>query len=146
MKKPQIVPTMKPGRPRKVIDLQKLERIQVASPNAPEQALQTLLIFDARCLHKETQQELLRLLPELNQVRRAWRAEFMEYGCASCHRKNRVYGAGGFCNACYRRLYARMENRFRKVMEGYKDEMAVLVDALCRRYNAAQRLFNTGDE
>jgi len=46
-----------------------------------------MMIFDARCLDKDTRQELLRILPQLVHIRRAWRAEYMECGCTSCHKK-----------------------------------------------------------
>lgn len=126
----------------------KLARVEITEPQSPAQAIETLLIFDARCLDKETGKELLRLLPELVHIRRAWRAEYMECGCVSCHKKNAVYGAGGFCNACAARTYARMRMRFRKAMKGrdLAQELETFKDTLSLRYNAAQRLFNTDDE
>jgi hypothetical protein len=137
-----------PGRPKKILDHRKLDSIQVAKPESPEQAIESLLIFDARCLDKGTRQELLRLLPELVHIRRAWRAEYMECGCISCHKKNPCYGAGGFCGTCWGRIYQRMHKRYRKAMQGRNlpAELATFKDALCLRYNAAQRLFNGGDE
>jgi len=137
----------RPGRPKKILDLRKLESIKVAELESPEQAIESLLIFDARCLDKDTRQELLRILPQLVHIRRAWQAEYMECGCACCHKKKPCYGAGGFCNACCRRIYMRMRNRYRKAMQGRNlpAELASFKDALCQRYNAAQRLFNGED-
>ena len=135
------------GRPKKILDLRRLDKIEVIVPESPEQAIESLLIFDARCLDKDTRQELLRILPQLVHIRRAWRAEYMECGCACCHKKKVDYGAGGFCNACARRIYMRMRNRYRKAMQGRNlpAELATFKDALCQRYNAAQRLFNGED-
>jgi hypothetical protein len=135
------------GRPKKTFDLQKFDRIKVAKPASPEEAIESLLIFDARCLDREARQELLRILPELFLNHRAWKAEYMECGCISCHKKNAAYGAGGFCRACWGRIYMRMRNRYRKTMQGrdVAKEIAEFKDSLCRRYNAAQRLFG-GDE
>jgi hypothetical protein len=78
---------MKPGR-KPSVDLHKLSRIKVAKPESPEQAIESLLIFDARCLDWDTQQELLRILPQLVHFRRAWRAEYMECGCAGCPKRD----------------------------------------------------------
>jgi len=135
------------GRPKKILDLRKLESIEVPVFELPAQAIESLLIFDARALDRPTSQELLRLLPQLVHIRRAWRAEYMECGCISCHKKHAGYGAGGFCNTCWRRIYMRMRNRFRKAMEGrdLPAELATFKDALSLRYNAAQRLFNSDD-
>jgi hypothetical protein len=136
------------GRPKKIFDHRKLDSVQVVKPGSPEEALETLLIFDARCLDQGTQQELIRILPQLVHIRRAWQAEYMECGCACCHKKKEGYGAGGFCDACYARIGARMRNRYRKAVEGRNlpAELVKFKDALCLRYNAAQRLFNGGDE
>jgi hypothetical protein len=138
----------RPGRPKKILDHRELDKIQVIKPESPEQAMESVLIFDARCLDKATRQELLRILPQLVQIRRAWRAEYMECGCVSCHKKSACYGAGGFCGKCWGRIYMRMRNRYRKTMQGRNlpAELAIFKDALCLRYNAAQRLFNGGDE
>src|SRR5262249_60440946 len=64
---------MPAGRPKKILDLRKLERIRVPAIESPSEALENLLIFDARCLDRETRQELLRLVPQLVHVRGAWR-------------------------------------------------------------------------
>ena len=135
------------GRPKKILDHRKLDSIVEVLPESPEERLETLLIFDARCLDKETRQELIRILPQLVHIRRAWKAEYMECGCISCHKKKNLYSAGGFCNACAARIFARMRKRYRKLTAGrdLAQEFATFKDALCLRYNAAQRLFN-GDE
>src|SRR5712664_3685233 len=59
------------------------------------QAVEDLLVFDARCLDKETWHELLRVLPDLNRIGKAWKAHFQVHGCVSCRRKKTEYGAGG---------------------------------------------------
>lgn len=135
------------GRPKKILDLRKLDKIKLATPASPEQAIESLLIFDARALDMATRQELLRLLPQLVHVRRAWRAEYMECGCISCHEKKRLYGAGGFCGRCWGRIYMRMHKRYRKLMAGrdIPAELAMFKDALCLKFNTAQRLLNGGD-
>jgi hypothetical protein len=53
------------GRPKKILDHRKLESIVDVLPESPVELLETLLIFDARCLDKETRQELIRILPQL---------------------------------------------------------------------------------
>jgi len=140
-------PKRPPGRPKKILDHRKLDSIVDVLPESPVEMLETLLIFDARCLDKETRQELLRILPQLVHIRHAWKAEYMECGCVSCHKKKAEYGAGGFCNACCKRIYMRMRNRYRKAVEGrdLAQEFATFTDALSLRYNAAQRLFNGED-
>jgi hypothetical protein len=148
----KLVKRGKPGpKPKPPIDLQKLDSIQVVEPeSSSERALETLLIFDARCLDRETQQELLLMLPALVHIRRAWKAHYLEYGCVSCHKKNTKntwYASGGFCVTCQGRIFGRMQKRFRKLMEGrdVAQELATFTDALAIRYNAAQRLFNGED-
>ncbi len=141
MSKPRL---MKTGR-RPPVDLQKLDTIVEVLPASPAERLEMLLIFDARALDKETRQELLRLLPEIARVRRAWKAEFMECGCLCCHRKRVAYGAGGFCNACAARVLQRMRNRYKKAMKGFDAEVEAFRDALALKYNAAQRLFGSQD-
>jgi hypothetical protein len=140
-------PKRRPGRPKKILDHRKLDSIDLPRMESPLQAFESLVIFDARCLDRETRQELLRLVPQLVHIRRAWRAEYMECGCVSCHKKKARYGAGGFCNACWGRIYLRMRNRFRQSMAGrdLPAEIATFKDALSLRYNAAQRLFNGDD-
>ena len=188
-----------PGRPKKILD----HRIVEVLPESHIELLETLLIFDARSLERDTQQELLRLLPQLIHIRRAWKAHYLEFGCLGCrkadervaiaarmrlagfnwsevfdivapnlharyerkcfdnavrwklsHPKQRAerhpgaYGAGGFCNACATRIFGRMRKRYRKLMAGrdLPAELPTFTDALCLRYNAAQRLFNGDDE
>jgi hypothetical protein len=190
------------GRPKKILDHRKLNSIVEVLPESPIELLETLLIFDARSLERDTQQELLRLLPQLIHVRRSWKAHYLEHGCISCpkaderfaiaarmrikglnweevfeivaprihtrherkafqdavywkleHPKTRTernpisYGSGGFCNACQARIVARMRKRYRKLMadRDLPAELAAFTDALCLRYNAAQRLFNGED-
>ena len=136
------------GRPKKILDHRKLDSIVEVLPQSPVEVMETLLIFDARCLDRETQQELLRILPQLVHVRRAWKAEYMEYGCISCHKKKPLYSSGGFCNTCATRLGWRMRKRYRKLMAGRNlaKEFAAFKEALCQRYDTAQRLFNGDDE
>jgi hypothetical protein len=140
---PQQFERIPAGRPKKILDLRKLERIEDPVMESPLHAIESLLIFDARCLDIETRQELLRLVPQLVHIRRAWKAEYMECGCICCHKKKAGYGAGGFCNGCWSRIYMRMRNRVRKAMEGRNlpAELAAFKDALQLKYNAAQRLF-----
>jgi hypothetical protein len=135
------------GRPKKILDLGKLDKIKVAVPESAEDAIATLLVFDARCLDMETRQELLRVTPQLVHVRRAWRAEYMECGCLSCHKKKEWYGAGGLCAACHSRIGQRMRNRYRKLMAGrdLPAELATFTEALSLKFNVAQRLLNGDD-
>ena len=79
-------PKRLPGRPKKIFDHQKLDSIVEVLPESPVELLETLLIFDARSLERDTQQELLRLLPQLIHIRRAWKAHYLEYGCMSCRK------------------------------------------------------------
>ena len=72
------------GRPRKLLDHRKAEGLPEILPESPVEALEALLIFDARMLDRNTQQELLRILPQLVHIRRAWKAHFLEHGCLSC--------------------------------------------------------------
>src|SRR6266404_4238276 len=144
------IPQKRCGRPKKILDYEKLDSITEVLPASPIESLETLLIFDARCLEKETQQELIRILPQLVHIRRAWKAHYLENGCVSCHKKNKQntwYASGGFCVACQRRILMRMRNRYRKAMEGRDPakELETFKDALAIRYNAAQRLFNGDD-
>jgi hypothetical protein len=125
----------------------KLKSVLVPEMESPLRAIESLLIFDARCLDRQTQQELLRLIPQLVHIRRAWRAQYMECGCTCCHKKKAGYGAGGFCNACWHRIYMRMRNHYRKVNTGrdLAAETEAFRDALQLKYNAAQRLLNGDD-
>lgn len=189
------------GRPKKPLDHRRVERLLDVLPKNPIEALETLLIFDARMLDRDTQHELLRILPQLIHVRHAWKAHFLEQGCLSCpkaderfaiaarmrlrgfkwkdifeivapkvrtrqerklfrhsaywklehphahERKRNAYAAGGFCVACQGRIIRRMRKRYRELMSGRDlvQELATFKEALCLRYNAAQRLFNGED-
>jgi len=125
---------------KQVIDQKKLESVNVMPPESAIQGAEDLMVFDARCLDEETRLELLRFLPELTRIRKAWRAHFSVHGCVSCRRKKTDYGAGGFCYNCLARITTRMRTCFRKVSEGRNipDEIA----SISRRFDAAQRLFN----
>jgi hypothetical protein len=132
------------GRPLKISDHRKIEKFEVVLPASPVERMENLLIFDARCLDMETRQELLRILPQLVHIRRAWKEEYLECGCIHCHKKRADYSSGGFCSACQSRIFARMRCRRKKIMNG-RDlavEVEAFRDGLALRYNAAQRLFN----
>jgi hypothetical protein len=73
-----------PGRPKKTLDTEKLESMVEVLPESPLERLETLLIFDAKALQADTMRELLRILPEIVQIRRAWKAHYLENGCISC--------------------------------------------------------------
>jgi hypothetical protein len=143
MKKIKVLPPQRMSNRPEKLDLVKLGSVNVNGykPHSPESAIEELVLFDARCLDRNTRQELLRLLPQLVQVRRAWRAEFTENGCVHCRRKD-FYGAGGFCRNCQGRFLGRMNRRYKKFMRGRNIELetAVFADALQLKYNAAQRL------
>ena len=128
---------------KQVINYQKLELVSVTAPESALQAVENLMVFDARCLDKETWHELVRVLPELTRIRKAWKAHFMVHGCVSCRRKKTEYGAGGFCFTCLARITGRMRTCFRNVQAGRNipEEIA----SITRRYDAAQRLFNGED-
>jgi hypothetical protein len=127
-----------PGRPKKTFDLRKLDLLKVALPESIERSLEDLFIFDARSIDAATRRELLRLLPQLTHVRRAWKAHFVEHGCVSCHRKKVVYQSGGFCERCQGRICGRMRTALRLIGNGRNtpDEIA----ALSRKFDAAQML------
>jgi hypothetical protein len=131
-----------PGRPKKLLDTRKLAEIQVVAPESTEQALEQALIFDARCMDADKRRELRRILPSLIHLQRAWKAEFMEYGCLSCHKKRVAYTAGGLCDSCAQRIGARLRLRFRRLTVGHDTERDVA--ALTNRFDAAQRLLNGG--
>ncbi len=130
-------------RRKQVINYKKLELVVTTEPESAIQALEDLMVFDARCLDKETFHELLRVMPSLNRIRKAWRAHFSVHGCVSCHRKKTEYGAGGFCYRCLAKITTRMRTCFRKLYVGRNipDEVA----SISRRYDAAQRLFKGED-
>ena len=130
-------------RRKQVINYKKLELLTVSAPQSVIQGIEDLMVFDARCLDRETWHEMLRVFPSLNRIRKAWKAHFTVHGCVSCHRKKTEYGAGGFCYNCLARITTRMRTCFRKVGEGrdIPDELA----SISRKYDAAQRLFNADE-
>jgi hypothetical protein len=130
-------------RKKQIINYKKLEEVQVLAPQSAIQGLEDLMVFDARCLDKETWHGLLRVLPDLTRIRKAWKAHFTVHGCVSCRRKRTQYGAGGFCYTCLARITTRMRTCFRKVNAGRN--MPAEIASLSVRYDAAQQLFN-GDE
>lgn len=77
-------------RPKKAFRVELLATIPEIVPASPGDALAQLLIFDARMLDRQTQHELLRIIPELVHVRRAWKAHFLEYGCLQCRHGRRL--------------------------------------------------------
>ena len=126
-------------RKKQIINYKKLEEVQVLAPQSDLQALEDLMVFDARCLDKETRHELLRVLPDLTRIRKAWKAHFTVHGCVSCRRKRTDYGAGGFCYACLQRITTRMRTCFRNVNAG-RDTAAELW-TITRKADAAWMLF-----
>jgi hypothetical protein len=62
----------------------KLAKVEVMLPRSAERKLDELLLFDARCVDAGSRQELLRLLPGLVHIRRAWRAHYTQHGCLAC--------------------------------------------------------------
>jgi hypothetical protein len=128
---------------KQIINYKKLERVQVSVPQSAIQALDDLMVFDARCLDKETWHQLLRVLPDLTRIRKAWKAHFTVHGCVSCRRKKTQYGAGGFCYTCLARITERMRRCFRKINED-RDTVAELF-TITRKADAAWALFNGDD-
>jgi len=143
-----VFPKRRAGRPKKLLNVKKLDRMKVPAFARAESAVESLLIFDARALDADVRRELLRILPEMIRVRRAWRAEFMECGCISCHKKRVNYGAGGFCNRCWGRIYQRMTYRYKKLMEDrdLPAELAKFTGALTLKFSAAQKLLGGNDD
>jgi hypothetical protein len=129
---------------KQVINYKKLERVQIVAPESALQTIEDLMVFDARCLDRETRRELVKFLPDLTRIRKAWRAHFTEHGCVSRRQKNTDYGAGGFCYRCLSRITTRMRTCFRKIDadRNIPDEIA----SLSRRFDAAQKLFGEGAE
>ena len=129
---------------KQIIRYEKVELLKTIGPESPLEAIENVMVFDARCLDKETWHQLLRVLPDLTRIRKAWKAHFVQHGCVSCRKKKVEYGAGGFCYTCLARITTRMRTCFRKLDAGrdIPDEIA----SLSRRYSAAQRLFNSEDE
>jgi len=125
---------------KQVINYKKLDLAPVGAPESGLQAIEDLLVFDARCLDKETRHELLRVLPDLTRIRKAWKAHFTEHGCVSCHRKRTEYGAGGFCYGCLHRITKRMRTCFRNVNAGR--DTAEELATITRKADAARMLFS----
>ena len=136
-----------PGRPRKVPTWAKVEKVKTVLPGTVEEGIENLLLFDCRQLDASTARELVRLVPELLRMRDAWRAHFAEYGCLVCHRKKTEYGAGGFCFRCGCRIGGRMRRQLRMIAAGrdIPAELREFKEALCMKYNTAQRLLNGDD-
>jgi hypothetical protein len=133
-----------PGRPKKILNLAKLEKVRTVVPNTLGETILDLLLFDARQMDANTARELLRFLPQLLQLRRAWRAHFAEHGCLACRRMRTEYGSGGLCATCCHRIGGRMRRWFRNI-DASRDvagEFAVIT----RKFDAAQQLLNGGDQ
>jgi hypothetical protein len=126
---------------KQIIDYKKLGLVRASVPESTLQAIEDLMVFDARCLDRATWHELLRVLPDLTRIRKAWKAHFTAHGCVSCHRKRTDYGAGGFCYDCLHRIATRMRICFRKVNAG-RDTAAELA-TITRKADAARMLFNS---
>ena len=54
-----------------VIRYDKLELLKTAASESPLQAIEDVMVFDARCLDRETWRQLLRVLPDLTRIRKA---------------------------------------------------------------------------
>ena len=147
MKKParsELVPSKRPpGRPKKLFDLAKLAGVKVLAPESLAQAIEQLVIFDSRFADAETCRELVKIMPQLLIMRRAWRAHYAEYGCISCHKKRAPYQCGGLCVRCQGRLIQRMLNCFRNVGAGR--DLNEELSSISRKYDAAQKLLNGDD-
>lgn len=127
---------------KKVIN-KKLELVRVSPPQSGLETVEELMVFDARCLDKETRMELRHILPGLLNVTRAWQVYFSVHGCLLCGQDDAGYGAGGFCNECKQIVYNRMRTCVRRVKahRNIPDDIA----ALSRKFDVAQQLFNGGD-
>jgi hypothetical protein len=135
------------GRPLKISDHRKVEKVEVVLPDSPAERMENLLIFDARGLDKETFLKLRDILPRLVHISLAWKAMYLECGCISCHKKRVDYASGGFCSGCQSLIFSRIR-RYRKqqtVGRNLPAEIEAFKDGLALSYNAAQRLLN-GDE
>jgi transcription elongation factor Elf1 len=115
-----------------------LGAVEVTPPRSALQAMEDLMVFDARCLDQETKCafQALRTRDRPGKTRSN---ACVEHGCVSCHRKKTEYGAGGFCYRCLARITTRMRTCFREIDVGrdIPDE----IFSISRKYNAAQRLF-----
>ena len=122
----------------------KLAKVGVVAPEALSRAIEQLLIFDARMLDAQTSRELAKIIPQLLDMRRAWKAHFVEYGCVCCKRKKVPYGAGGLCDRCQTRLGRRIRGCFRNIGAGR--DLAGELANITSKYDAAQMLLNGGEE
>jgi len=61
-----------------------LATVEIVASFPVQKIIDDLLLFDARCLPKETSRELMGMLPHLALVRRAWRNLYRKYGCNGC--------------------------------------------------------------
>jgi hypothetical protein len=61
---------------------------RAAKPISPERLIEDILVFDARALDKTTMQNLLRSVPQLVHIRRAWKAYYLAKGCPGCQKKS----------------------------------------------------------
>jgi hypothetical protein len=62
----------------------KLATVEVMLPRSAERKIDDLFVFDARCVDVATRQEILRLMPQVVHLRRAWSAHFLQHGCMAC--------------------------------------------------------------
>jgi hypothetical protein len=70
----------------------RLAKVEVMLPRAAEQKIDELLVFDVRCIDAGSRQELLRLIPRLVHLSRAWRVRFLKHGCLACPKSNPTVG------------------------------------------------------
>lgn len=75
--KAEVLPPQRMTTRPKALDLAALKGVKAAASEPPQSAIDTLLIFDARYLDRDTRQGLLRLLPQLIHLQRAWKAKFL---------------------------------------------------------------------
>lgn len=64
--------------------MNKLAKVEVMMSKPVARKIDELLVFDARCVDDNMRREILRLLPQLIDLRHAWRALFRRYGCMAC--------------------------------------------------------------
>jgi len=70
----------------------RLAKVEVMLPRAAEQKIDELLMFDVRCNDAGSRRELLRLIPQLVHLSRAWRVHFLKHGCLGCPKTNPTIG------------------------------------------------------
>ena len=131
-----------PRRLKKIFDLARSTSVEVAEPESLADALEQVLVFDSQMLTREDALELLRLVPRLRVLRRAWTLHFAAFGCISCRAKRVSYASGGFCNRCYARIHHRLGEALQKV-PAWNERYDVAL--LTRKSDAAWKLLN-GDE